>query len=104
MVLLPVGRNCGCGPTYIICDNPFRGITAVLQRMECNDALRSVELLVILESKAVWTIPELSILLDISDKTLYKQAASKKIPAFNIGTCVRVYGKALAEQLRKKMR
>jgi excisionase family DNA binding protein len=78
--------------------------TAVLERMECNEALRSVDLLAILESKAVWTIPELSILLDISDKTLYKQAASKKIPAFNIGACVRVYGKAFAEYLRKKMR
>ena len=58
----------------------------------------------ILESKAVWTIDELSVLLNMSDKTLYKHAATKKIPAFNIGTCVRVYGKALAEQLRKKMR
>jgi excisionase family DNA binding protein len=72
--------------------------------MECNEALRSVDLLAILESKAVWTIDELSVLLKISDKTLYKHAAKKKIPAFNIGTCVRVYGKALAEQLRKKMR
>ncbi len=63
-----------------------------------------MDLLEILETKASWTIGELSPLLNISTKVLYKQAASKKIPAFNIGTCVRVYGKALADQLRKKMR
>jgi excisionase family DNA binding protein len=56
-----------------------------------------------LESKAVWNIDELSELLDVSSKTLYKQAARGKLPSFRIGSCVRVYGKGLADHLRRKI-
>lgn len=57
-----------------------------------------------LESKSVWTIEELSEVLDISAKTLYKQAARGKLPSFRIGSCVRVYGKGFADHLRSKMK
>jgi excisionase family DNA binding protein len=57
-----------------------------------------------LESKAVWTIDELAVLLNASSKTLYKQAARGKLPSFRIGSCVRVYGKGLADHLRGKLR
>lgn len=56
-----------------------------------------------LESKAVWTIDELAILLKVSRKTLYKQAARGKLPSFRIGGCVRLYGRAMADHLRGKM-
>lgn len=58
----------------------------------------------LLESKPVWKIEELEEVLDISAKTLYKQAARGKLPAFRIGSCVRVYGKGLADHLRGKMK
>lgn len=57
-----------------------------------------------LESKAVWNMDELSELLGVSAKTLYKQAARGKFPSFRIGSCVRVYGKGLADDLRKKIK
>jgi helix-turn-helix protein len=57
-----------------------------------------------LESKAVWKIEELAGVLDMSAKTLYKQAACGKLPSFRIGGCVRVYGKGLADHLRGKMK
>ena len=63
-----------------------------------------MDLLETLESKAAWTIDELAELLQVSDKVLYKQASRGKIPAFKIGTCVRVYGKAFADYLRNKMK
>lgn len=56
-----------------------------------------------LEGKPVWTIDELAVLLNVSRKTLYKQAARGKLPSFRIGSCVRVYGKGLANHLRSKM-
>lgn len=62
-----------------------------------------MDLFEILESKAVWTIDELAPLLNASSKTLYKQAARGKLPSFRIGSCVRVYGKGLADDLRKRM-
>lgn len=57
----------------------------------------------LLESKPVWKIEELEGVLEISIKTLYKQAARGKLPAFRIGSCVRVYGKGLADHLRNRM-
>lgn len=57
----------------------------------------------LLESKPVWKIEELEGVLEISTKTIYKQAARGKLPAFRIGSCVRVYGKGLADHLRNKM-
>jgi excisionase family DNA binding protein len=56
-----------------------------------------------LERKSVWNMDELAELLDVSAKTLYKQAARGKLPSFRIGSCVRVYGKGLADHLRRKM-
>jgi len=58
----------------------------------------------LLESKPVWKIEELEQVLEISAKTLYKQAARGKLPSFRIGSCVRVYGKGLADHLRGKMK
>jgi excisionase family DNA binding protein len=63
-----------------------------------------VDLFEVLESKAVWNIDELAELLDVSAKTLYKQAARGKLPSFRIGSCVRVYGKGFANHLRSKMK
>lgn len=63
-----------------------------------------MDLFELLESKAVWNIEELSEVLDISAKTLYKQASRGKLPSFRIGSCVRVYGKGLADHLRDKMK
>jgi len=63
-----------------------------------------MDLFEILESRAVWTIEELGELLNISTKTLYKQAGRRKIPAFKVGACVRVCGKAYADHLRTKMK
>jgi excisionase family DNA binding protein len=62
-----------------------------------------VDLFELLESKAVWNIEELAEVLDMSAKTLYKQAARGKFPSFRIGSCVRVYGKGLADHLRSKI-
>jgi hypothetical protein len=62
------------------------------------------DLFALLESKPVWKIEELEEVLDISAKTLYKQAGRGKLPAFRIGSCVRVYGKGLADHLRGKMK
>jgi hypothetical protein len=64
----------------------------------------STDLFDLLESKPVWKIEELEVVLETSAKTLYKQAARGKLPAFRIGSCVRVYGKGLADQLRGKMK
>jgi excisionase family DNA binding protein len=63
-----------------------------------------MDLFEMLEDKAVWNIEELAELLEISPKTLYKQAARGKLPSFRIGSCVRVYGKGLADHLRGKMK
>lgn len=56
----------------------------------------------LLESKPVWKIEELEEVLEVSDKTLYKQAKRGTIPSFQIGSCVRIPGKALADHLRAK--
>jgi hypothetical protein len=58
----------------------------------------------LLESKPVWKIEELEEVLEISAKTLYKQANRGTIPSFRIGSCIRVYGKGLADHLRNKMK
>lgn len=58
----------------------------------------------LLESKPVWKIEELEEVLEISAKTLYKQAKRGNFPSFRIGSCVRVYGKGLADHLRGKMK
>ncbi len=79
----------------------------VVGERSCHHAqsnLAAVDLFEKLESKAVWKIEELAELLDISAKTLYKQAARSRLPSFRIGSCVRVYGKGLADHLRKKMK
>lgn len=57
-----------------------------------------------LESRAVWKMEELAEVVDVSAKTLYKQAARGKFPSFRIGSCVRVYGKGFADYLRDKMK
>ncbi|MBZ5694451.1 MAG: helix-turn-helix domain-containing protein [Acidobacteriia bacterium] len=58
----------------------------------------------LLESKPVWSIEELAEVLAVSRKTLYKQAKRGNLPSFRIGSCVRVYGRGLADQLRGKMK
>ena len=58
----------------------------------------------LLESKPVWSIEELAEVLTVSRKTLYKQAKRGNLPSFRIGSCVRVYGKGLADHLRGKMK
>ena len=58
----------------------------------------------LLESKPVWSIEELAEVLTVSRKTLYKQAKRGNFPSFRIGSCVRVYGKGLADHLRGKMK
>ena len=58
----------------------------------------------LLESKPVWLIEELVEVLKVSDKALYKQAKRGNFPSFRIGSCVRVYGKGLADHLRGKMK
>ena len=58
----------------------------------------------LLESKPVWSIEELAEVLTISRKTLYKQAKRGNLPTLRIGSCVRVYGKGLADHLRSKMK
>lgn len=63
-----------------------------------------MDLFQVLESRAVWKIEDLAEILEVSPKTLYKQASRNKIPSFKIGTCVRVYGKAFADHLRGKIR
>ena len=58
----------------------------------------------LLESKPVWKIEELEQVLEISAKTLYKQAKRGTIPSFRIASCVRIPGKGLADYLRGKMK
>jgi excisionase family DNA binding protein len=58
----------------------------------------------LLESKPVWSIEELAEVLKVSRKTLYKQAKRGNFPSFRIGSCVRVYGRGLADHLRGKMK
>lgn len=58
----------------------------------------------LLESKPVWSIEELAEVLTVSPKTLYKQAKRGNFPSFRIGSCVRVYGKGLADHLRSRMK
>ena len=58
----------------------------------------------LLESKPVWLIEELVEVLKVSDKALYKQAKRGNFPSIRIGSCVRVYGKGLADHFRGKMR
>ena len=58
----------------------------------------------LLESKPVWSIEELAEVLKVSRKTLYKQAKRGNLPSFRIGSCVRVYGKGLADHLRSRMK
>lgn len=58
----------------------------------------------LLESKPVWTIEELAEVLTVSSKTLYKQAKRGNLPSVRIGSCVRIYGKGLADYLRSKMK
>lgn len=62
------------------------------------------DLFCLLESKPVWSIEELAPVLGVSRKTLYKQAKRGKLPSFRIGSCVRLYGKGLADHLRAKMK
>jgi excisionase family DNA binding protein len=58
----------------------------------------------LLQSKPVWSIEELAEVLTVSPKTLYKQAKRGNFPSFRIGSCVRVYGKGLADHLRSRMK
>jgi hypothetical protein len=58
----------------------------------------------LLLSKPVWSIEKLAEVLSVSPKTLYKQAKRGNFPSFRIGSCVRVYGKGLADHLRSKMK
>jgi excisionase family DNA binding protein len=62
------------------------------------------DLFELLESKPVWSIEELAEVLQVSRKTLYKQAKRDNFPSFRIGSCVRVYGRGLADHLRGKMK
>jgi hypothetical protein len=64
----------------------------------------SSDLFDLLESKPVWKIEDLEEVLEISTKTLYKQAKRGTIPSFRIGSCVRIPGKGLADHLRAKMK
>jgi hypothetical protein len=80
--------------------NPVGG--AILSSVGARPA--PPDLFDLLESKPVWKIEELEGVLEISAKTLYKQAARGKLPTFKIGSCVRVYGKGLADHLRVKMK
>jgi excisionase family DNA binding protein len=63
-----------------------------------------LDLFDLLESRPVWSIEELAEVLAVSRKTLYKQAKRGNIPSFQIGSCVRVYGKGLADYLRGKIK
>jgi len=58
----------------------------------------------LLESKPAWSIEALAEVLTVSPKTLYKQAKRGNFPSFRIGSCVRVYGKGLADHLRSRMK
>jgi excisionase family DNA binding protein len=58
----------------------------------------------LLESKPAWSIEELAEVLKVSRKTLYRQAKRGNLPSFRIGSCVRIYGKGLADHLRGKMK
>jgi excisionase family DNA binding protein len=72
----------------------------------CSVGARSApsDLFDLLESKPVWSIEELADVLTVSRKTLYKHAKRGNLPSFRIGSCVRVYGKGLADHLRGKMK
>jgi excisionase family DNA binding protein len=63
-----------------------------------------LDLFDLLESKPIWKIEELEEVLEISAKTLYKQAKRGTIPSFRIGSCVRIPGKGLDDHLRGKMK
>lgn len=63
-----------------------------------------MDLFELLESKPVWKMEELEPVLEVSAKTLYKRAARGEFPSFRIGSCVRVYGKGLADHIRGKMK
>ena len=62
------------------------------------------DLFELLESKPVWRMEELAEVLAVSRKALYKQAKRGNFPSFRIGSCVRIYGKGLADHLRGKMK
>jgi excisionase family DNA binding protein len=62
------------------------------------------DLFELLESRPVWAIEELAEVLKVSPKTLYRQAKRGNFPSFRIGSCVRVYGKGLADHIRGKMK
>jgi excisionase family DNA binding protein len=47
------------------------------------------------------TAEELSQILSVSKKTIFKQAQAGRIPSFRIGTCVRFDPPAVAEWLRR---
>jgi excisionase family DNA binding protein len=55
-----------------------------------------------LESKAVWTAPDLAKLLEVSDKLIYKLVRERRIPFFRIGSSVRFSGKSLSGWIREK--
>jgi excisionase family DNA binding protein len=48
------------------------------------------------------TAEELSKLLSVSRVTIFKQAATGRIPSFRVGTCVRFDPKAVANWLRSQ--
>jgi len=107
----------GVVPTVLGCVLAIAGISVAGKRVDTSShvtaeailsstAARSApsDLFDLLESKPVWSIEKLAEVLTVSPKTLYKQAKRGNFPSFRIGSCVRVYGKGLADHLRARMK
>ncbi len=54
------------------------------------------------ERKSAITVPELAGMLSISERQVYKLAATNRIPSFKIGTSVRFDPQAVREWLQEK--
>jgi D-Tyr-tRNAtyr deacylase len=107
----------GTVPAVLGCLLTIAGISVAGQTVDANSrattgaTLSSIgarsapaDLFDLLEGKPAWSIEALAEVLAVSPKTLYKQAKRGNFPSFRIGSCVRVYGKGLADHLRGKMR
>jgi excisionase family DNA binding protein len=53
-------------------------------------------------SEQALTAEQLAAFLNVSKVTIFKQAASGRIPSFRVGTCVRFCGKTVASWLRRQ--
>ena len=87
------------GKVFCACIFQVEGPTPVLLFMTAAEGLIST----VAEQREAWTVPALAKLLTMSKGEIYEQVKSGKLPAFKIGTSIRLCPKLTSRWLRARL-